>query len=99
MVKLTAQELIEIIKTGRDSNLAKLELGKIIITYKGSQEDLNSYPQFTNFNQTDNSPAENKADDTKSKELASLDSELSQELLMITDPVAFEEAIFSGEKD
>lgn len=88
--------IIDIIKAGKEADVAKIEMQGFIITYKGSEPDQGqAWPQYKDEIQTKESSLIQT--DSISKELSELQKELNKELLMVADPVGYEKALLSGE--
>jgi len=92
MAKLTATEIVAIIRAGHESQVAMLELGGIKITYKGAEQAQVSQPIY-NF---DTQPTENNPQQQVKSE-SSPYSELDDLLLNVTNPVEFERRQLLGD--
>ncbi|MNJ94804.1 hypothetical protein D3C87_125070 [compost metagenome] len=83
MSPLTGKDIIAIIKAGSTSGVQALELGELKIHYKGNAEPL---PEPYQYPLTSNDPTYQSSE-------SSFTNELDDSLLMVADPVAYEERV------
>lgn len=95
MKDLKTHDIIKLIQAGKSAGVAVIQTPELIITYKAQDGALE-------WGNTQSSPSRGHTsitDDKYSEELKQLEDELAIEQLMITDPAAYEQSLFSGELD
>jgi hypothetical protein len=92
MAKLNGEEIVAIIRAGHESKVAKLELGTVKITYLIGLEAENFHqPETTQI-------IPYPTADVPVSHDKSLQQELDEQLICVTDPVAYERMQFIDEK-
>lgn len=93
MAQMTAQDIVNIIRAGHDSKVASLQLAGLKVTYLSIEQV--SSPEYQVIQQN------HKPDETANQQslLPKHDDELERSLLMVSDPVAFEESLLNEKED